>query len=395
MAQIVIDLLSDDDDLPGAAPAPAPAPAPDSRLSLVPASLSNKPAPRSNNKRTRTPEPHPTATETVDVRGDDHCPESDIEIWRGLVARSGGSFVDADFPPESVSISGKEAVAAPAAPPPPPDSASATHCRCGAPVGRAEVRRDTCHRGRAYLHCAERKCGFFAWADGGSAWARGGTTSRLRWDRLPPSVPLVTDYGFRAADLTQGGVGDCWFMSALAVVAERHDLIARLFAAGTTRNAAGCYCVQLFLDGEWTSVLLDDMLPMTETPRRAALAFDGLAFCRCSSADGRQQLWASLVEKAYAKAHGSYQAISGGMVAEALLELQPPATARNRPQPPATARNRPQPPTTACNRPQPPATAHYRPQPPATAPTACTQSPATAHYRLHATARRWPRRSST
>eukprot|EP00967_Tisochrysis_lutea_P007664 scaffold9164_cov29-Tisochrysis_lutea.AAC.2 len=29
---------------------------------------------------------------------------------------------------------------------------------------------------------------------------------------------------------------------------------------------------------------------------------------------GGQQLWASMVEKAYAKAHGSYQAISGGMV---------------------------------------------------------------------------------
>ena len=52
------------------------------------------------------------------------------------------------------------------------------------------------------------------------------------------------------------------------------------------------------------------------------LAFDTkLAFCRCSSATGVQQLWASLVEKAYAKAHGSYQSISGGWVAEALLDL--------------------------------------------------------------------------
>jgi hypothetical protein len=42
-------------------------------------------------------------------------------------------------------------------------------------------------------------------------------------------VPLVTDFGFRAGDLQQGGVGDCWFMSALAVVAARHDLISRLF----------------------------------------------------------------------------------------------------------------------------------------------------------------------
>ena len=40
-------------------------------------------------------------------------------------------------------------------------------------------------------------------------------------------MAIVSDFGFRAQDLTQGGVGDCWFMSALAVVADRHDLIAR------------------------------------------------------------------------------------------------------------------------------------------------------------------------
>jgi len=62
-------------------------------------------------------------------------------------------------------------------------------------------------------------------------------------------------------------------------------------------------------------VLIDDRLPVSSTPRRAELAFASrLAFCRCTSATGEQQLWASLVEKAYAKAHGSYQAISGGQI---------------------------------------------------------------------------------
>jgi hypothetical protein len=39
-------------------------------------------------------------------------------------------------------------------------------------------------------------------------------------------------------------------LQALAVVAERHDLIAKLFA-DTARNSSGCYFINLFLDGEW------------------------------------------------------------------------------------------------------------------------------------------------
>ena len=72
-----------------------------------------------------------------------------------------------------------------------------------------------------------------------------------------PTLPVVCDFGFRAQDLTQGGIGDCWFMSALAVVAERHDLIAKLFGS-TSKNASGCYSINLFMDGDWTGVLLDD-----------------------------------------------------------------------------------------------------------------------------------------
>ena len=79
-------------------------------------------------------------------------------------------------------------------------------------------------------------------------------------------------------------MGDCWFLSALAVVAERHDLIAKLFV-DTAPNKAGAYLLRLFLvrvcvcvcvqgvrgegflvrvcgwcvqDGEWRHVLVDD-----------------------------------------------------------------------------------------------------------------------------------------
>ncbi len=213
----------------------------------------------------------------------------------------------------------------PDGPPPvqlPPRPPGATpRCSCGEDAARATVSRDTPNKGRAYFHCAERRCGFFAWADGEQ---RERDRPPLTWERMPQTMAIVSDFGFRAQDLTQGGVGDCWFMSALAVVADRHDLIARLFAS-TERNAGagGVHLLRLFLDGAWRSVHVSDELPCSPAPRRAQLAGPHrLAFCRCADgATGAPQLWASLIEKAYAKAHGSFNAISGGMVAEALLDL--------------------------------------------------------------------------
>lgn len=263
-------------------------------------------------KRARTQEP------PLHVDGDDAA-SVDHAAWQAI-ARSTPSWEDAEFPASQLSIDGKAANTAPPPPPAPaPPPGTTPRCKCGADATKATVSSETPNKGRPYWHCPTRKCGYFAWADG-AAGRPSPSSGPLSWARFP-ALPVVSDFGFRAADLRQGGVGDCWFLSALAVVAERHDLIARLFA-DTASNRAGCYCMHFFLDGAWTSVLVDDRLPVTAAPRRPELAFDGkLAFSRCGDRAGGQQLWASLLEKAYAKAHGSYQAISGGEISEALLDL--------------------------------------------------------------------------
>ncbi len=184
-------------------------------------------------------------------------------------------------------------------------------CGCSQAALRTIVKMNTANKGRPYFHCAKRVCSFFVWAD-----ANERKREELTWRRFPTFI-IVTDFGFSAEDLRQGGVGDCWFLSALACVAERHDLIAKLFA-DTATNVSGCYNLRLFLDGFWTSVLVDDLLPCSEQPRREQQVADtGLAFSRGT----KSQLWVCLLEKAYAKAHGAYQAISGGQISEALLDL--------------------------------------------------------------------------
>ncbi|CAK9025513.1 unnamed protein product [Durusdinium trenchii] len=222
--------------------------------------------------------------------------------WHEALLLLQACFEDYDFPAEAKSIGGRDEDA-------PRSSSEPPRCRCGKNCKKSEVRKEGPTKGRPYWHCETRRCGFFSWADSDSR-----RSEKIWWQRFPDFL-VVSDFGFRAEDLKQGGVGDCWFLSALAVVAQRPDLILRLFGGETARNAAGCYQINLFLDGEWKAVTIDDRLPCTDQQRRPDGS--GLAFSR---ADG-QQLWVPLLEKAYAKAHGSYRAISGGEIAEALLDL--------------------------------------------------------------------------
>ena len=102
----------------------------------------------------------------------------------------------------------------PQPPAPPPQPAAPPRCKCGVDANKATVKSETPNKGRLYFHCASRTCGFFAWADGDpSQPSRGPSTKSsapLAWSRFP-MLPVVSDFGFRAADLRQGGVGDCWF----------------------------------------------------------------------------------------------------------------------------------------------------------------------------------------
>jgi calpain-15 len=99
----------------------------------------------------------------------------------------------------------------------------------------------------------------------------------------------------------------------LAVVAERPDLIAKNLIT-KQMNSNGFYTVRLFIDGKWKYITVDDHFalrpPNYKRKGRESKKEDGdpLHFCKSS----KKQLWAPIIEKSYAKAHGSYKAISGG-----------------------------------------------------------------------------------
>jgi len=327
-------------------------------------------------------------------------------------------------------------------------------CRCGLLSILSFKEKDNM---RPYFRCGKttraKKCQFFEWAFQTEfiPWYRFGSHNDHALVRPPPTTtisaatilessppPPPSSSIFSAQDLVQGKVGDCWFLSALAVVAERSDLVERLFRkrpgqAAFEDDQRNIVRVNLFLDGIWTPIVMDTFLPcsigggiiynqeeeelelqraieasllnnetsksekqnsktiirnpyakpkkkhITADPSSYTQQFPTMPLARndphglsennvrimkatanflreqCNKnkkGDGqsnsnlnpfgprllpegclaqtqdlayskarRNQLWVPFLEKAYAKIHGSYKAISGGHIAEAFLDL--------------------------------------------------------------------------
>ena len=108
-------------------------------------------------------------------------------------------------------------------------------------------------------------------------------------------------------DIKQGGVGDCYFVSALAAISEFPNLIYQIFRTKEI-NPKGFYEIILFIDGEWQIVFVDDYFPVTKGTN--LLSFAGSV---------GNELWVLLLEKAWAKVNGGYSNIHGGSSKDVFL----------------------------------------------------------------------------
>ncbi|CAG5080864.1 Similar to CalpC: Calpain-C (Drosophila melanogaster) [Cotesia congregata] len=115
--------------------------------------------------------------------------------------------------------------------------------------------------------------------------------------------------------------GDKWLVSCLGVLHLSKGLFYRVVPAdqgfgnfgeasgSPTAEYAGVFRFRLWWCGAWVEVLVDDRLPAVH---------GRLAFIQSRHSD---QFWPALLEKAYAKLHGSYEALKYGTLLDGLSDL--------------------------------------------------------------------------
>lgn len=173
----------------------------------------------------------------------------------------------------------------------------------------------------------------------------GGNTSRASPTDVKRVCEIFENPSFFATgadsdDIIQGNLGDCWLLAAFSILTCNKDLVRDICVIQDAD--IGVYGFVFYRDGDWHQCIIDDKLylraPSYDESGDIVLGMYGvqqrdqersyndlfqkgsksLYFAQCRN---ENETWVPLLEKALAKAHGSYAALSGGQTGEAIEDL--------------------------------------------------------------------------
>ncbi|ESP04935.1 hypothetical protein LOTGIDRAFT_205978 [Lottia gigantea] len=129
--------------------------------------------------------------------------------------------------------------------------------------------------------------------------------------------PKLFVEGASSGDVSQGRLGNCWFVAASSCLAQEKEIWHKVIPDSKEQEwddqkpeeYQGIFKFQFWRFGEWTEIVIDDFLPTVN---------DELIFIHSQS---KNEFWSALLEKAYAKLFGCYEVLDGGELAEALEDF--------------------------------------------------------------------------
>lgn len=109
--------------------------------------------------------------------------------------------------------------------------------------------------------------------------------------------------------IEQGALGNKYFINALRLICSKPEFIKRVLVSDKFASK-GLYTLKFCKAGKWRYVHIDDNIPCRQSGK--------VNFCRNKNPN---EIFAMLIEKAYAKLHGCYEAIAYGLVEKVLHDF--------------------------------------------------------------------------